>query len=282
MIQIIKIESPNDKSQICEKILRALPQWFGIESAILDYINDVQTMETWAAIETAASENTVASNRSLNSVISSDSNIVGFISIHKHFSLTAEIHVMGILPANHGQSIGSDLIRSAEEHLSAQGYKFLTVKTLSENRPDKNYDKTRQFYLKYGFTPLEEFKTLWGEHNPCLMMIKTIDLSYYSVIFTSKRSNEDSDGYEKTSLRMIELAKNQKGFIEAESSRDSNGFGITVSYWKSIQDIKIWKAHAEHVIAQEFGRIKWYDSFSTRICRVEKEYFFSRKQSNSQ
>ena len=176
MIQIIKIENPNDKSQICEKILRTLPQWFGIESAILDYIKDVQTMETWAAIETAASENTVASSRSLNSAISSESNIVGFISIHKHFSLTAEIHVMGILPAYHGKFIGSDLIRTAEEKLSTQGFRFLTVKTLSENRSAKNYDKTRQSYLKYGFTPLEEFKTLWGEHNPCLMMIKTIDL----------------------------------------------------------------------------------------------------------
>lgn len=170
MIQIIKIENPNDKSQICETILRALPQWFGIESAILDYIKDVQTMETWAAID---SIDAISDTQDLKSNFS---NVVGFISIHKHFSQTAEIHVMGLLTNYQGKSIGSELICTAEENLSAQGFKFLSVKTLSENRPDKNYDKTRQFYLKYGFTPLEEFKTLWGEHNPCLMMIKTIDL----------------------------------------------------------------------------------------------------------
>lgn len=41
-MKIIKIDDPQEKNQICEKILRSLPQWFGIESAILDYIKDVQ------------------------------------------------------------------------------------------------------------------------------------------------------------------------------------------------------------------------------------------------
>ena len=68
-----------------------------------------------------------------------------------------------------------------------------------------NYDKTRKFYLKYGFTPVEEFKSLWGEHNPCLMMVKILAPQYYAVIFTSKRMNKDQDEYEKISLRMVEL-----------------------------------------------------------------------------
>lgn len=43
------VEKPSERGAICEKILRALPEWFGIESAILDYIRDVQTMDTWIA-----------------------------------------------------------------------------------------------------------------------------------------------------------------------------------------------------------------------------------------
>ena len=157
-MEIVRIEDPNEKSRVCEKILRSLPQWFGIESAILDYIKDVQTMETWVA---------------------KDSNSVGFISLNKHNPQTAEIHVMGLLPEIQGKKVGSELIRKAEESLISQGFKFLTVKTLSEKRPDENYDKTRKFYLKYGFTPIEEFRTLWGEHNPCLMMIKNLGLKPY-------------------------------------------------------------------------------------------------------
>ena len=153
-MKIIEIKDPNEKSRICEKILRSLPKWFGIESAIVDYIKDVQNMETWAVIE---------------------SDVIGFVSLNKHNQKTTEIHVMGVLPAFHGQKIGSRLVEASEESLAKQGFRFLTVKTLSPYRPDENYDKIRQFYLRSGFTPIEEFKTLWGKHNPCLMMIKSLE-----------------------------------------------------------------------------------------------------------
>lgn len=259
-MKIVKIKDSEEKSRVCEKILRSLPQWFGIESAILDYIKDVQTMETWVAI---------------------DSNTIGFISLNKHNQQTAEIHAMGLLPEFHGKKIGSKLIRVAEESLHSQGFKFLTVKTLSESRPDVNYDKTRKFYLRCGFTPLEEFKALWGEHNPCLMMVKTLAPQQYAVIFSSKRNEKDPQGYEQAAQKMLELAKNQDGFIGVESSRDSQGFGITVSYWRSPEDIKVWKSNAEHLEVQEQGRARWYDSFTTTICRVERKYSFERGENNS-
>ena len=50
----------------------------------------------------------------------------------------------------------------------------MTVKTLSERHPDKNYAKTRDFYEKCGFRVFEEFPELWGEANPCLYMIKEV------------------------------------------------------------------------------------------------------------
>ena len=153
-MKIIEIENPEEKSQICEKVLRALPKWFGIESAIQDYIKDVQAMETWAVV---------------------DSEAIGFLSLNKHSRSTAEIHVMGFLPEYHGKKLGNDLISAAEKSLMSQGFKFLTVKTLSESRPDEGYDRTRRFYLRSGFSPLEEFKTLWGEANPCLMLGKALE-----------------------------------------------------------------------------------------------------------
>ncbi|MBS1204628.1 MAG: hypothetical protein H6R25_1527 [Proteobacteria bacterium] len=98
---------------------------------------------------------------------------------------------------------------------------------------------------------------------------------YYAVIFTSVRTAVD-DGYDAMSDRMMELAVNQPGFLGVESARED--VGITVSYWDSLDAIKNWKANAEHVIAQKTGREKWYHSFTTRICRVEKEYSFSAPQ----
>ena len=96
---------------------------------------------------------------------------------------------------------------------------------------------------------------------------------YYAVIFTSERTEEDS-GYSNMSDRMIELAKEQNGFLGIESAREE--VGITVSYWKDLDTIKKWKMNAEHIIAQETGKTVWYKNYKTRICLVERDYEFNK------
>ena len=96
---------------------------------------------------------------------------------------------------------------------------------------------------------------------------------YYAVIFTSIK-NEDDINYADVANRMIELARKQQGFIGVESAR--NEIGITVSYWESLEAIKNWKQNAEHIIAQQLGRDIFYQSYTTRICKVEREYSFQK------
>lgn len=102
--------------------------------------------------------------------------------------------------------------------------------------------------------------------------------SYYAVIFTSQRNVVDNQEYEKMAETMVQLAHNQKGFLGIESCRGIDGYGITVSYWQNQEDIVNWKVNTEHQIAQEFGRSKWYDRFTTRICKVEREYSFEKEK----
>jgi heme-degrading monooxygenase HmoA len=97
-------------------------------------------------------------------------------------------------------------------------------------------------------------------------------MSYYAVIFTSQLAGVDGAEYEEMALKMVALAKEQKGFIDVESVRGSDGFGITISYWENQDDIKSWKANTDHLLAQKYGRSKWYKSFKTRVCKVEREY----------
>lgn len=99
---------------------------------------------------------------------------------------------------------------------------------------------------------------------------------YYSVVFTSKRAYGNDDAYVAAANRMTELAVEQDGFLGVESVRDSNGVGITVSYWRDLDAIRNWHNVAEHKDAQARGRSQWYDSFAVRICRVEREYDFRR------
>lgn len=72
--------------------------------------------------------------------------------------------------------------------------------------------------------------------------------------------------------RMVELAALQPGYLGAESARDTEGFGITVSYWADEAAIKAWKADIEHLAAQEIGRAKWYEHFHVRVSKVERAY----------
>lgn len=72
--------------------------------------------------------------------------------------------------------------------------------------------------------------------------------------------------------RMVELAKEQPGFLGIESARQE--IGITVSYWESLEAIKQWKQNSDHLVAQQLGRTKWYESYKVRICLVERSYEF--------
>lgn len=98
---------------------------------------------------------------------------------------------------------------------------------------------------------------------------------YYAVIFSSRRDAATQgvdDGYGEMAERMLELAAAQPGFLGVESTRGADGFGITVSYWRSLGDIAAWKAHAEHRVARERGRGGWYAHYELRIARVERAY----------
>jgi len=103
------------------------------------------------------------------------------------------------------------------------------------------------------------------------MIAKTPVPPYYAVIFTSVRTEGDN-GYNAMADSMMELAKNQSGFLGVESAREQ--IGITVSYWKDLESIQKWKDNPEHRVAQRKGKEAWYEQFTTRIAKVERDYTF--------
>ncbi|QBK04949.1 antibiotic biosynthesis monooxygenase [Hylemonella gracilis] len=94
---------------------------------------------------------------------------------------------------------------------------------------------------------------------------------YYAVIFSSRRTPGEGD-YGAMAERMVELAAQQAGFLGVESVRGADGFGITVSYWRSEEDIVAWRRHAEHQVAQAQGRAQWYEHYELRVARVERAW----------
>ncbi|RYE92558.1 MAG: antibiotic biosynthesis monooxygenase [Oxalobacteraceae bacterium] len=99
---------------------------------------------------------------------------------------------------------------------------------------------------------------------------------YYAVIFSSRRTPQDDEGYGESAQRMVELAQAQPGYLGVESTRGGDGFGITVSYWDSEEAILAWRRHLEHAAIRERGRSDWYEHYELRVAKVERAYGWSR------
>ena len=154
MYSVVEITDKDRKSKAANNILRQLPEWFGIEESTVEYINKSRETDFIAAYDSEK--------------------LIGFISIKYNNQYTAEIYVMGVLQHYHKKGIGKRLLIEAEKIVKERGCMLLMVKTLGDSHPDVHYKCTREYYKKVGFYPLEEIKEIWGEENPCLLMVKSL------------------------------------------------------------------------------------------------------------
>jgi heme-degrading monooxygenase HmoA len=97
-----------------------------------------------------------------------------------------------------------------------------------------------------------------------------------AVIFTSKRTKV-VDNYSAVNDELEAMAAELPGFIKTEWSRNEDGFGISISYWKTMEDARNFKKIPEHLMAQQNGRDKWYEWYNVKVCTVEREYGFTKE-----
>lgn len=151
---IQEVSGSESKSQIVEKILNKLPDWFGIPESTADYVEKCASLPMWVAV--ALDEP------------------IGFLALHQHNAYTAEICVMGILLEHHRKGIGKALFNQSYKWCKTNKVEFLQVKTLDESSGDVSYAKTREYYVSMGFKPFECMPLLWDEQNPCLIMVMSV------------------------------------------------------------------------------------------------------------
>ena len=151
MTQVVEITDPAERSRIAEAVIRDLPDWFGIEEATRQYIEDAAQLPTLA--------------------VEPD---LGFLCLKQHAPRAAEVYVMGVRRGQHRRGMGRALVAEAERWCRAHGIRYLQVKTLGPSRPDPGYDATRAFYEAVGFVALEELHGLWSHDNPALILVKDV------------------------------------------------------------------------------------------------------------
>lgn len=138
----------------CEKILRGLPQWFGIESALIEYAEATNRLPTFVALADGAN--------------------VGFIALERHSQCEYEIHCIAVHCKFRAGGIGTALVSAAEAWTKAQGATSIIVKTIAESHPSPEYRETRAFYQRRGFVAEKIIPDIWGPSYPCLQMRKDV------------------------------------------------------------------------------------------------------------
>lgn len=147
-----QLHEPEEKRAAAAEILEQLPGWFENEQARGAYAAGCAKQAVFCARK--------------------DGKTAGFLAAKRLSDRTAEIAVMGVAPKLHREGIGRALFWRCAAWCWQNGIGYLQVKTLGESNPDAGYAKTRAFYQKMGFAPLECFDEIWGEENPCQILVR--------------------------------------------------------------------------------------------------------------
>ena len=91
------------------------------------------------------------------------------------------------------------------------------------------------------------------------------------VVIFRARTRKLDDEYFRVAARMRELALEQFGCLEFAAVTQGSD-EVALSYWSDEDSVRAWKAHAEHVLAQQLGRERWYESYVVQVAQVLREY----------
>jgi heme-degrading monooxygenase HmoA len=92
----------------------------------------------------------------------------------------------------------------------------------------------------------------------------------YAVIFKAEIAELD-DEYASMAARMRELARSRYGCVEFTSCTQGS-MEIAISYWETQDQIRQWKQNAEHLVAQDRGRSKWYRAYTVEVMELVRAY----------
>lgn len=97
-----------------------------------------------------------------------------------------------------------------------------------------------------------------------------------AVIFVSRRSVGDAEGYARAAAEMEAEVARAPGYIAHDSVSSEDGRGITISYWTDAASVAAWRAHARHAEVRAEGRKSWYDHYRLIVAEVDRAYDWTK------
>ncbi len=147
MINVVRRADPSG----VDRILRSLPDWFGIEEAIVNYVKKARDLDSYIALD-------------------EDGCTVGVALITRHFEESAELTLIATDPHYQSSGVGRALIHSAENELREDGCRYFEVHTVGPSFDHAGYAATRAFYKAVGFSPMHEFENLDGDGHTLILI----------------------------------------------------------------------------------------------------------------
>jgi heme-degrading monooxygenase HmoA len=74
--------------------------------------------------------------------------------------------------------------------------------------------------------------------------------------------------------RMYALGSAMPGFISYRDYQSSDGESVTIVEFESHETLAAWRNHAEHKLAQEAGRNKYFSEYRITVCESVRDYSF--------
>jgi len=152
---VIRVHGPAQaEPQACERVLRSLPGWFGIEQSLHSHVSNVA--------------------RQLTFVAEAGGQLIGFMSLVPGPGHCWDLDCLAVEAAWRGRGVGRQLQDHAERWLAARGARVMQVLTLAESHPSPEYAQTRAFYEAVGYVCGDDLDEGWPLHLPLVQMTKAL------------------------------------------------------------------------------------------------------------
>jgi heme-degrading monooxygenase HmoA len=94
------------------------------------------------------------------------------------------------------------------------------------------------------------------------------------LIRTKLRAGADHAAYEALNAQMYELVQTMPGFLGVSGYASPDGDEIGIVRFESLETLRAWREHPDHVITQQRGRTEFYASLQIEVCEVVRAYGF--------
>jgi heme-degrading monooxygenase HmoA len=97
------------------------------------------------------------------------------------------------------------------------------------------------------------------------------------VVFRSRLREEAREAYGAREGEVYAWAEKMPGFVSSKDFVAQDGERLALIEFRSGEELKAWREHAGHRVAQQQGRDEFYEEYTLQVCELVRESRFKRE-----